>query len=1060
MREQPHPPASLERPRLQRRLDQALATGHVLLTAPAGYGKSTLLRHLARQRPRTRYVPLTPADLDLTVLRARLQPLLADDATLLLDDVHLVEESAEVLSWLSTHLQQLGPRLVLSGRRLPALDLAVPLAAGQLVEFSEIDLAFTPAECHTLLAPRHIHKSPTALEAWRERLRGWPLGVGLLAQLAGQQAPLPTAETQLFRYLTTAVFDTLPPALHRFLRVTAIPLQFNDALAAHLLGSGEDVSALRREALRRKLFVEETERHGWFCYYDLIRKALLEELDFDPTALFNAAVDWFRTNDDLENAIDHALAGGLQQTAAALMLSLPHAFLNIERRMLTYRRWVGSLDESIVNAHPRLLINLGNFLHYVPGMQSEARALLKRAIALTENQASSDDYLWAYIYQQHINVREGHYAGVPEALRRALAHPACTTQQRRFGLELLAMVFADQSRYREARQASAELMALRGQIAEENLVQHRQNMAIAVLAPLGDFQDAMAATRAAIDYYADAPAWRAHSLLNLCELYALLGNWSALRDTLEQVEDLAEQIEVFGDHNYFWLWLYRTQLAIASDQLEAAEVAAVELRNCATYDWAKAVTSTAQSWLLRRRRMYTEAVGLAERRLPALAEMPHGEAQFALEHDIALGFAWLRGDAAEFLLHPRMKNLIQWRCRADLVRLRALLAVTCYRANDPRWRRHVHAALYALQTYWGYEQLLTRRDPDLGAEFWPLVLVLGVEEARADAALAEIGQSQPLHPLLQHPDPLVRTRVAHALVAVGHEATMPVLVRHLQSEQNADAKAALARALTALERQPPPPLTVQLLGGFRLLRGDEPVADDAWPRPIVLRLFHYFALRRGVALARDRILDDLWPDTAPDKAWTTFRSVYSRLRSVLEPFVRSKGPNRYLALEGDSYRFDPLDVVTLDFEHFEATVRATLQAATQADVPPLSEAFLNALTGYQPLLPALPYAEWLLDTRQRLDDLHIDGCLYAAETLLVHGRAQEAERWARRVIDGAPWLEEAYAALMRALSRQGQRSAALRVYGEAVAALHAEFEVPPSPQTEWLATRLRQGQEI
>ncbi|MBE2235922.1 MAG: HEAT repeat domain-containing protein [Anaerolinea sp.] len=1045
---------TLERPRLLQQLTIALQTGHVLIDAPAGYGKTTLLQHLVRQRPGSIYVDCTAADIDLAHLQPRLQPHLHPGATLVVDDVHLLAEGPESLAWLRAQLDRDDLRLVVGGRQRLAWEREA------LTQLGADDLRFTAAEGLALLARQHTARSAQTLETWRQRLGGWPLGLQLLAQLAGSPNPLPVVQTHLFDYLVTAVFAALPASLQRFLLVTAVPLQFDDALACHLLQGNADAVALRQVVQQRNLFLEEAEQPGWFRYHDLIREALLASPGFDPAPLFEQTVRWFQERDELEMAIEHALAGGLQQTAAALILSLPHAFLNTDRRMLTYRRWVASLDEAVVDAHPRLLVNLGNFLHYVPGMQAEARSLLARAIALTENGTSSVDHLWARIYQKHIDVREGKYTGVPEALRTILDHPACTLPQRRFGLELLAMVFADQSRYREARQTSAALVALRDQIPEENLVQHRQNMAIAVFALLGDFEEAVAATQAAIKFYTDAPAWQAHSLLNLCELHALMGDWSALAATLAQVERLAGEVEVFGGHDSFWLWLYRMQLAVARDQLEAAEAAAVELDNYAVYDWTRAIAATAQTWLLRRHQMRDEAIAFARRVLPTLTEMPREAALLALEHDIALGFAWLAGDVAEFSLHPATKRLLRWRCRADLVRLRALLALVCWAAKNHRWRRHARAALYALRTYWGYGHLLTRRDPDLGAHFWPLVLIAGFDDERARAALGEIGQPRPVYPLLAHEDGHIRQRAADALAAAGREEALPALGAAAASEQEELVKAALVAAIVTLETGSPPPLRVQMLGGFRLWRGGKEVLPDAWSRPIVQRLFQYFALHRGELLARDRVLEELWPGASPDKAWATLRNVYSRLRSVLEPFAQSKGVNRYIVLDGSTYAVDPQDVMQVDVERFEQIVRQTLRDASTADIPPLPAEFLALLENYTPLLPEIPYEDWLLESRQRLADLYIDGALYAANALLIRSEPAQAERWARRALESAPWLEEAYAVLMRALARQGQRSAALRIYETAVAALKRELDAPPSPQTEWIAERLRQGKEI
>lgn len=66
-------PDLLIRPRLVHSLQAALRPGHVLITAPAGYGKTLLLRSLAAHRPYACYLPLTPADADPPHLQARLE---------------------------------------------------------------------------------------------------------------------------------------------------------------------------------------------------------------------------------------------------------------------------------------------------------------------------------------------------------------------------------------------------------------------------------------------------------------------------------------------------------------------------------------------------------------------------------------------------------------------------------------------------------------------------------------------------------------------------------------------------------------------------------------------------------------------------------------------------------------------------------------------------------------------------------------------------------------------------------------------------------------------------
>ncbi len=78
------------------------------------------------------------------------------------------------------------------------------------------------------------------------------------------------------------------------------------------------------------------------------------------------------------------------------------------------------------------------------------------------------------------------------------------------------------------------------------------------------------------------------------------------------------------------------------------------------------------------------------------------------------------------------------------------------------------------------------------------------------------------------------------------------------------------------------------------------IAEDAWHRPIVQRLFQFLALHVGQSRSKDQILEALWPGSDPDKAWATFRTVFSRLRKLLEPALRPKSANRYIEQHGEA----------------------------------------------------------------------------------------------------------------------------------------------------------------
>jgi len=1052
----------LERPRLLHQINAALQTGHLLIHAPAGYGKTTLIQHLIRQRPHSVYVACTSADIDLVHLAARVQAHLQPEQTIILDDVHLLAAGTESRGWLQDLLRRATPRLVLSGRHFLGWDLPLAESEASMNRLTEQDLAFSASETTTLLKRQYPTRPLSVMEAWRQRLEGWPLGLQLLTQLAHQPDPLPAAETYLFDYLLRAVFADLPPSLQHFLQVTTVPLQFSDELATHLLGN-EDGTALRRQVQQRGLFLEAAQEPGWFRYHDLVREALLRQGDRNRADEFLTVSRWFQGQGDPFNAIEHLLAGGLQQEAAQTILSLPVNHIYEHERYRTYQRWIAQLDSQIRDQYPGLSLWLGHFLHFLPGEDARARQAVQQALALAEAVCDREVAVSAQIQLVSFDLHD--LGATPEIVGKLEALSREPDLSAKMGVRiqrLLAQALSDLALFRQARRAWERAIVLaQREGLEQEIWSNRRGLALYVLVPLGHFQRAQEIFTGVLAYFTGNPGWSYEILQNVCDFYAAQGDWGKLADTLARIDEMLALLEVDAGYNQIWVHYARAQLAIAQQEYTRAEQHLVQMTPLIEdYPIGQFCQSIARVWLARRQGQDVSAT--VQKYLSQPSDLLVYQALLALEVDIAQVLVG-KGNRP-FLLHTHTQYLIRWRCRADLVRLRALLAVVCWQHKDPRWRRHVSAALYTLKTYWGYENLLSQRDPDLGAHFWPLALVAGIDNEeiheQALAALRKIGQSRPLYPLLAHEEASVRMQAAQGLAAIGSEEALPLLAEASAQERDKSAKAVLDAAMGVLERQPPPPLRVQMLGGFRLWRGEGEILPNAWSRPIVLRLFQYFALHRGKILSRDRVLDDLWPDTDPEKAWVTLRNVYSRLRSVLEPFVQSKGFNRYVAFDGGSYTIDPQNVMAVDLEQFEQTVRRTLQDARSADVRPLPPAFLAALEGYALLLPELPFEEWLLETRQRLADLYTDGTLYATEALLIRGEPAQAENWARQAIASAPWLEEAYVALIRALARQGQRSAALRTYETAVAALHRELDASPSPQTEWIAQRLRRGEEV
>lgn len=945
-----------------------------------------------------------------------------------------------------------GPaRFVVAGRALP-FDPAWLVGAHHLAHWRSDRLAFDLEEGAALLPGIGRRQ----LARWQRRLEGWPLAFGLLASLpAGDELP-PALGERLIPYLAGRVFNLLPAELVHFLQVTAAPLRFNDELAGYLLASG-DAAAMRAEIQRRNLFLYPDEEPGWYRYHELIRSFLCARAGAETAALLRRTVAWLVEQDELEQAVEHALAGGLTATAAELLARLPFLSVMQAGRYLTYRRWVLSLEEQDRARWPVLVARLGLYLHHSDTYRAEGWKYLRAGLDRAQEAGDPAARIEALRHLATAHHAEGRYDQAAEILRGLAGDPACSGNARLSAVHNLAVMEAYQAQFAAAGRHFEEALRLAGALESERDVNIcRLNLATLLLIPRGRLAEAARILDAIATVYGDLPHARLTYLTQRADLESAEGAWAALEQTVADAERAYEALETPVPHLGHLVEHYRALASAAMGRSPADSGGTGEIE---AFPIAFLLQAAGQAWRLRQQGLAGEAIDVAAAALSRPLQLPYYCARLSLELDLARVAARAGSQEEAFVLGPETRRLIAHRARADLVRLRMLLTIVCWQAGDPRWQRHARAALFASYRP-RYEMLLTARDPDLAVRFWKILLVEEVAGDRAEAALAEIGRPADVAPLLEETNAAVRARAAALLARMGDEQAIPHLAGALASEREPAARQALEAALAHLESLPPPPLTLQLMGGFSLRRGETDVPPGAFHRPVVLRLLHYFALHRGRPLARDRILEDLWPDAEPEKAYNTFRSVYSRLRAVLEPHMRPNGPNRYFAAEGDVYRFDPAGRVTVDAEQAQELVEGVLASAAAAAVPPLPEAFLQALSNWQPLLPELPYEEWLLMPRETLQETFVNGCVYAARAFLAHDRPAEAAGWAQQAVEAAPWLEEAYQSLMRAYARQGDRARALRVYQVACEALRRELNIAPSALTEWLAGRLQRGEPI
>jgi LuxR family maltose regulon positive regulatory protein len=404
----PVPARHVPRPRLVRRLQESGEATTILLIAPAGYGKSSLLSEWAQSDPRPfAWLGLSPLEGDPASLLARLIDALqrlqgrpdaraaagrlrrsggADErslghaielagsvdhtrggAVVVLDDAQNVHrrESLQLLGDLARALPE-HVKLVLSSRTKPALGLGRLRAAGRLLQLGTGDLAMTAYEAQRLLVAAGLDVDEASLERLVDRTEGWAAGLYLAAvslrsrALApGQPQELVGDEHEIAEYVVDEVLAPLPGALRDFLIRTAVLEQLSAGVCDAVLACDGSGLRLRQLAARSPMLVPEDRSHHTYRCHRLLRGVLLGELEVrEPAAIAELhlrASEWFAAHGELDRAIDHAVAADAPERAGELLWGhLDQGGRSSQQRV---DRWMGAFSEEQLGSSPALSLS-------------------------------------------------------------------------------------------------------------------------------------------------------------------------------------------------------------------------------------------------------------------------------------------------------------------------------------------------------------------------------------------------------------------------------------------------------------------------------------------------------------------------------------------------------------------------------------------------------------------------------------------------------------------------------------------------------------------------------
>lgn len=1043
------------RARVGDRIMGALDRPLTLVQAGTGYGKSTELARLADMVPNLFWYSVSHNDRDpllflanlfsclnmgavpfgeqalntldetqgrsseysLTQLINSLTRDLREDAILVLDDFHLVQEVGEINGYIEQLVNYCPPHLhlVLSTRRMPRFDsLTKWRVKGQLEVIGRKELAFTPDEIMLLF--REFYQYPLSEEEANllaGETEGWAIALQIIWQslqsgaatsIAAALENRPATLDALFDYLAREVLVQQSKEVQKFLVKSSALAEMDAAVCDAVLESGQSLNMLNW-LQNSGLFVVSV-GDNVYRYQNLFHDFLQARLWKDTAtakALHLKAASYYQSAYP-EKSIYHLMQAD-QFLEAAELLERIGSDLVRHGRLGSLLEKIGQLPDEIRSQRPGLLLLLGDICR----LTSDFEEALDWYVAAEELYIKIENSLGrsnalrgqAQVYLDTVRPLRADSL-LEEALR--LLEPQEFHAETAALLDLLAENKLNLGHPHQAKSLHHEAKLLRSEEDPGDIYLEARS-----LMRTGFLREARQLLEAKVEEEKKSNGLRPQRFHR--ETMLLLSLICALQGDVEQTEFYAREgiaigkrlessfVEAVGmirlGHAYELQDLdpwdnEKRQTAIASYQAAIAKVRVFKVTR----------VQLEPLWGLSRVHGYAKNLVLAE--------------QYAIQ---AMDIALRAGDQWLYFLVKLSLGASLANAGRSLEAAENLLA--CTEGFTVVGDSHGVAAalLWSALNAWGsgeVEQTIAVLEALL-----PLVKLGGYEELLLKPTYLGLKDDKAVIPMLLE---------AHA--------------RGI--EQAFTEKLLQIKGLSDLTYHPGVSLHVRCLGLFEVWRGDELINVNEWRREKARQLFQVLLTHRGEWMQREQIIDLLWPELDGDAAVRDFKVALNALNRALEP-GRPRGASSFFIVRHENlYALNPLAGIAVDADQFEK-----MCSASQEDV--LQQA-LDLYTG--DYLPDSLYEEWSIDARSRLRRLYLETAERLAARYLEAGKTEELLDVCELILHRDRYWEEAYRLMMQGYARKHNRSQVINTYRRCELVLQEGLCIEPARETQELYKEL------
>lgn len=1046
-------PQLLTRKRLLEFMYEALDKKLTLISAPAGYGKTSLLIDLIHDEDndwKTCWLALDELDREpqrfasyfvasiqrqfpefgkqsnnaldrmksfdhdmerfLVALINELMESTSEICIIIIDDFHLVEDVKAIINFINRFVQLMPEncRLVISSRKIAEIpELPRLIAHGDASGIDFDDLAFQAEEIQKLIFQNeHRHISDEEAKRLVAETEGWITGL----QFSNIKLPSSGNQSNLFNYFKQQVLDLQTPDIREFILRTSLFEEFDAKLCELVLqplyAQKQDWQALIKSVASNNAFTLRVGESGNGLRYhhlfrDFIQEQFKSERPDEVAPLLSNLQLAYESLNEWEKA--HHICKKINDTTAlAEMVERAGSFM-LQRANMILDSWLNELPVSMLKERPRL-ISIRGAIAYLKGDLQDSLTLLNQAVDMLQREEDTKELALALSRRGNTYRLLGDYE---KSLSDIDQFISITEQDEEL-----------RSLYAEALRSKALILFRLGQAKKSiNLFEkslqlyeslNEKRKVPVLLLEIGMTYRAIADFEQARKTYEKAlQMWKKEG--DLFQQATLLNNLGVFYQFLGQYEESVFAFEkgllfARNSKNVHVDVLISIGLGDVYAELEDFEMAKQN------YQHAKEMIETIEDQFLQHALVFSQA-----------------------------NAAFLQKDSAH--AHQFIDSIKNAVLAGGSNYEIGLLYLICGRLSllEKQFGKAIQGLQYA-------EKYFADGGRSVETNIVRIWLAAALyQNKNTDKAIETINSLTAPRGTLPHSFLVAAYQARNWLYGLQGKLTNNPMARELilGAEKFAKELPTVRRQVkryASVIQPSAPKLKVQAFGHAMVLIDGKP---SVWQTQSVRELFFYF-LKTRKPLTKEQIGETLWPSKyAPAQLNLRFKNEIYRLR-------KATGQNT-IRYENDLYRFNYDIDYEYDVEDFEAFIAKAKNAQDAQQKIIFYQKATNLVQG--PYLNDV-YSDWAIEERRRLEQIYLKALYELADLYLKDGQLENAINICEKAIQIDPSEEKAYEIAMKTYYKLGQRASIIHIYQRYTETMKKQYDLQPSKEMEDLYQKL------